>query len=181
MERKLLRTLKNGVRIWSYGTMVGGDKDVDNTVRLMKKYAWNDSQDEAIIRIANEIKQKYSTDIERIKAAYMYVVEHIKYKEDGENELVASPRHSLTWLGEGDCDCMTTAVFALLLALGYRRLYAKVIAWKEENVENEFTHVYSLAFIPSLNIVTPLDAVMMQYGFGHEKEPVRRIKIYKIA
>lgn len=182
MRKLLIRTLENGAKVWSYGKMQGGDKDVDKTVWLMKKYAFDDKNDDAIMKIANEIKANNTTDLEKIKAAYMYVVEHIRYIEDGSDEFVASPRHSLTWLGQGDCDCMTTAIFTLLLALGYTKMYAKVIAWKEDETgENEFTHVYSMALIPDMNIVIPLDAVMEKKGFGNEKQPVKRIKIYRIA
>lgn len=77
---------------------------------------------------------------------------------------------------------MTTAIFSLLLALGFRKLYAKVIAWKPDSTgQNEFTHVYAMALIPSMDVVIPLDPVMEMLGFGNEKQPVIRTKIYKIA
>jgi len=180
--RVLLKTLANGVRVWKYGTMKGGDGDVDATIALMKSYAWQDYQSPELTKIAKEIRAKNLTDIEEIKTAYMYVVNHITYKEDGKNEVVASPRHALTVLGYGDCDCMTTALISLLMALGYKDLYAKVIAWKEDSTGvNEFTHVYALALLPSLGIVVPLDCVMESSGFGSEKQPVKRLKIYRIA
>lgn len=182
MERTLKRTLKNGAKIWSYGTMVGGDKDVNTTVRLMKTFGWEDSYSEEILKIVNEIRAQHTSDYDQIKAAYMYVVNNMKYVEDGTDEFVASPRHALSWLKQGDCDCMTTSVFSLLIALGFRDLYAKVIAWKDDPLgENDFTHVYAMALIPSLNIVIPLDPVMEKDGFGGEKQPVKRIKIYRIA
>lgn len=181
MERKLIRTLSNGAKMWSYGTMKGGDKDVDKTVRLMKYYGIQDSTSPEVQKIANEIRSQHSSDYAQIKAAYMYVVENMRYIEDGEDEFVASPRHALTWLKQGDCDCMTTSVVSILLALGFKDLYSKVIAWKEDSAQNEFTHVYAMALIPSLNVVIPLDPVMEIAGFGGEKQPVKRIKIYRIA
>lgn len=181
LKRTLKRVLANGSKIWSYATMVGGDTDTDITAALMYEFGWADSTSPEIIQIANEIRAKYHKDLEQIKAAYMYVVENMRYVEDGTDEFVASPRYALTWLKQGDCDCMTTSVVSILLALGYKDIYAKVIAWKEENEENEFTHVYAMVLIPSYNIVIPLDPVMEAYGFGNEKQPVKRIKIYRIA
>lgn len=181
MERKLYKVLPNGAKIWDYGVMKGGDRDVDKTVRLMKKYGTEDSHDEAIMKIASGIKSKYKNDIDQMRAAYDFVVKNITYKSDGKHEFVTSPRH-LLWLRTGDCDCMTTAVFALLLALGFRDLYAKVIAWRPDKTKkDEFTHVYAMALIPSLGKVIPLDPVMEKFGFGNEKQPVKRTKIYRIA
>lgn len=178
----LLRTLTNGARMWDFGVLRGGDPDIDKTVGLMKLFAWNDYNSRAIMQIASAIKSKYKTDIQQIKAAFFFVITTMGYVEDGKNEFVASPRHTLTWLRQGDCDCMTTALLCLLLALGFRKLYAKVIAWKEdENQSDEFTHVYALVYVPSLDKVIPLDPVMEYEGFGHEKLPVKRIKIYKIT
>lgn len=182
MECKVVRTLENGAKIEDCGDMVGGDRDVDTTVQLMKRYGWADSTADNIVDIATRIKRENKTDLEQIKAAYFHVVNTIKYEPDGSDEFVASPRHVLGWLKQGDCDCMTTAVISLLLALGFRSLYAKVIAWKPDPTgENEFTHVYAMALIPSLDVVIPLDPVMEDRGFGNEKTPVIRTKIYKLA
>ncbi|MFN8359295.1 MAG: transglutaminase-like domain-containing protein [Candidatus Kapaibacterium sp.] len=182
MNCKVVGTLDNGAQIEDCGDMVGGDIDVDTTVELMKRYSWADSTSNAILKIANEIKSKYSTDFEQIKAAYFFVVDTITYVPDGKNEVVVSPRHALTWRRKGDCDCMTTSVISILIALGFRNLYAKVIAWKPDTTGlNEFTHVYAMALIPSLDVVIPLDPVMEASGFGNEKQPVIRTKIYKIA
>ncbi len=182
MECKVVRTLENGAKIEDCGDMVGGDVDVDTTVQLMKQYGWADSTAQEIVKIAEQIKSDHPSDLEQIKAAYLHVVHTITYQPDGSDEFVASPRHALTWLKQGDCDCMTTAIFSLLLALGFRSLYAKVIAWKPDSTgQNEFTHVYAMALIPSMDVVIPLDPVMEMLGFGNEKQPVIRTKIYKIA
>mgnify|MGYP003465971447 FL=1 len=182
MSRTLIKTLPNGVKMWKYRSMKGGDKDVDVTVALMKQYAKKDYMSPEIQAIAKKIRAQTSNDIEEMRAAFMYIVDNVKYVDDGTNEVVASPRHVLTWLKKGDCDCMTTALVTLLMALGYKDVYAKVIAWKEDPTgKNEFTHVYAMALIPSLGFVVPLDPVMESSGFGDEKQPQKRNKIYRIA
>lgn len=182
LPRTLIKTLPNGVKMWKYRSMKGGDKDVDVTVALMKQYALKDYKSPEVQTIAKQIRASTTNDIDEMRAAFMYIVDNVEYVDDGSNEVVASPRHVLTWLKKGDCDCMTTALVTLLMALGYKDIYAKVIAWKDDPTgKNEFTHVYAMALVPSLNIVTPLDPVMESSGFGGEKQPTKRIKIYRIA
>lgn len=191
MKRTRLGNILNGnATVWDYGAYRGGDDGVDDTVKLMRDYIAKDITNPDVIRIAKSINYpiiRCNTDVcnkeqelLRVKSIFRYVVDSVIYNDDGNHEFVQSPRHLLqTKLG--DCDDMTTLLACLLYILGFQKIYAKVIAWKKENIDkgNPFTHVYNLVYLPENDIVIPLDAVMGYDGFAMEKTPQIRNKIYQ--
>lgn len=192
MKRTRLGNILNGnATVWDYGAYRGGDDGVVDTVQLMRDYIAKDITNPDVIRIAKSIKfsQFYcmpqaicskEMELDSVKTIFRYVVDNVIYNDDGNHEFVQSPRHLLqTKLG--DCDDMTTLLACLLYVSGFKKIYAKVIAWKKENIDkgNPFTHVYNLVYLPENDIVIPLDAVMGYDGFAMEKTPQIRNKIYQ--
>lgn len=156
-----------------------GDRGVTQTIALMRRYARNDAQIPEITAIAKRAKRKSS--IATLKALYNYVIRKHAYRNDPkQTELVRSPRHMVTRREHraGDCDDLSTLLAALLLAAGYRTAY-KVIAWDYKR-GRAFTHVYVLVYLPDVKRWMPLDPVMKTQGFGRERAPIIRRRVYPI-
>ncbi|MEP7217432.1 MAG: hypothetical protein ABI876_00870, partial [Bacteroidota bacterium] len=72
----------------------------------------------------------------------------------------------------GDCDCQSTALASLLIAMGYEPRF-RVVAWRRM----DFTHVNVKVYLPGRKPI-PLDAVMKYAGWNNEKPANYREKIY---
>ena len=173
-------TDEHGQKLWDFGALPSGDDGVDLTIRLMTRYAVGDSSSKQITDLAARFKRAGKSDRSKLKAAFDWIVTNVSYKSDGHDEYVRSPRHTITTDFEGDCDDMATLFASLALSMGYE-VWLKAIAWRPENAPaNPFTHVYNLVLIPDENIVIPVDAVMQSQGFGREKTPALRSKVYSV-
>lgn len=156
-----------------------GDTAIDNIVAHMARLARRDAKTQYIPELAQKLK---STDeLSTARSVFFFVADLFTYKSDPPNyEYLVAPVHSLL-RGTGDCDCMTTALAALLLSLGFEVAFV-VIAWDKKRCTAfgcPFTHVYLLVHISEYGWV-PLDPVMAHQGFGREKAPIIRRKRYKV-
>lgn len=158
------------------GRLPVGDAGVDKTIEEMSRMARSDASSTELQRV---IAQFRGDDWGFLQDAFRYVVKTVPYISDPEGqEFVVAPRHLIAkrWVG-GDCDDMSTLLAALLLAAG-RKCWFKTIEWKPD--VSGFTHVYLLGEVPSLQLAIPLDAVKGATGFGWEKRPYRRAKVYPV-
>ena len=159
-----------------------GDRAVGVTVADMCRLATRDSQHPLVRALAQTLRQG-RTLREAIKAAHDHVCLAVPYRSDppGIEEVIA-PIYSLGlvppsgegrqyWKPGGDCDDQSTALAAVLLAMGVRAGF-KVIAWRVK----DYTHVYVVAALPDGTVI-PCDPVMGPAGFGYEKKPVIRSKV----
>lgn len=160
-----------------------GDIQIDGTVELMIDLAKRGSNHKLIRKLAKRLKDESHDITDYVQRCYKTVVDEIEYRLDswqGETiEVVAAPWHTL--VGDrkyGDCDCMVTALLALLLVEGVECM-VKVVAWKKEQ-QNEFTHVYCLYNEPSVQAWIPMDPTAGDEGFGWEVAPIYRSKLYKV-
>ncbi|MEP7218328.1 MAG: transglutaminase-like domain-containing protein [Bacteroidota bacterium] len=158
-----------------------GDEAVDYTVRgPMCGLAVRDSSNPCIVALARRLKAASHTDEEAIRRAFLHVVETIPFRRDpDEYELVVAPKYTLGcekpspgYKPHGDCDCQSTALAALLIAMGYEPRF-RVVAWRRW----DFTHVNVQVYLPGRKPI-PLDAVMRYAGWNNEKPPNYREKIY---
>lgn len=159
-----------------------GDKAVDYTVRgPMCELAYRDATHPCILRLAKRLKAEARTDEEAVRIAFRHVVRTIPYKADpDEYELVVAPKYTLGcelpyagYKPHGDCDCQSTALAALLLAMGYNPLF-RVVAWRKW----DYTHVNVIVELPGRKAI-PLDAVMKLDGWNRQKPANYREKVYR--
>ncbi len=152
-----------------------GDRAIDKTIVHMRRLARRDARLPAIRALARSLKR--ASDFASIRAAFDYVVRRMPYVHDPDGiELVASPRHTLLGARSfGDCDCMVTALAALLIAMGYRAWF-RVLA----HTSNAYSHVNLIGECPQDRIAIALDPVMGASGFGNEKTDVIRDKVYAV-
>jgi transglutaminase-like putative cysteine protease len=172
----------------THGPLPLGDHGVDVTVtEHMTRLAVRDMTSREIVTIAGRIDAKcpaFGTragDECRLWAAFKAVVDTVTYVNDPDTaEHITAPKFLMTTHPEGDCDCMSTALASILMALGYPVRF-KTIAWRGD----DFSHVYLEVHVPSRFMWIPLDPVYQMpgdryHGFGQEKAPVLRAKLYPI-
>lgn len=178
--RRTAREIRSSTQtLWDYGVLSRGDAGVAMTINLMTMYAQRDATDPSITALVRRFLRE-KTDRARIKAAFDWVIGHVRYTGDGFDEYVRSPRHIVTTDWAGDCDDLATLFACFMRAMRFESWF-KVIAWRPKNrPENPFTHVYNLVLIPDENIVIPVDCVMSSYGFQAEKKPTYREKIFAV-
>lgn len=154
-----------------------GDKAIDRIIWHMSRLAKRDAQAQQITRLARTLKG--TDEFDTIKRIFFFIADLFRYKADPPGfEYVRAPIHSLL-LREGDCDCMTTALAAVLMAAGFEVAFV-VIAWDKERCTSfgcPFTHVYLLVRTKQYGWI-PLDPVMKRDGLGREKAPIIRRKRY---
>ena len=164
-----------------------GTPGTDDTVREMIRLIRSGSKNAEVQRIARSLKSKSDSDYDYLKNAHNLVVDTIEYRHDtwkGEDaEVVASARLTLAGdMNYGDCDDMVVAL-ATLLKLNNIPVRIKVVAWKPQ-YKDQFTHVYLLAYVPSLDVWIPCDpvrdATLHESGFGWEVTPVYKSKTYDV-
>ncbi len=158
--------------------LAGGNAGTRYVLSHMARLAVRDSKDNVIRTIAAQIRRNckaFKTIEEKeyceLFAAYKYVSDNVKYIYDPEDrEHVTAPKYLLTTNKYGDCDCMSTAFSSILIALGYANQF-KVI--KADKKTDEYSHVYNVVFVPSINSWIPVDTILPQVknknGFGNEK------------
>lgn len=157
--------------------LAGGDAGTRYVLGHMKRLALRDSKDGVIRKIATQIRTNCSGNKGQSKeycelyAAYEYVSTNVRYVYDPKDrEHVTAPKFLLTTHKYGDCDCMSTAFSAIVTALGYPNQF-KVI--KADKNTSEYSHVYNVVFVPSINSWIPVDTILPQVkrknGFGNEK------------
>jgi hypothetical protein len=159
--------------------MIPGDTGVRRTVNDMLKFVATDVDDKEIKRVAASLKRK--TVSETIYATYMWITANFNYHTDGNNEFVTSPWISIRKASPYpyfDCDDMTVLLITLLAANSIESAI-KVIAWRETDPPNQFTHVYAIAHVPGRGWI-PLDLVMKKDGFGNERPRVFRSMIVEV-
>lgn len=154
-----------------------GDEAIDRIVSHMSRLAKRDAQAQEITKLATTL---HGTDeFDTIRRVFFFIADLFRYKPDPQGyEYVVAPVHSLL-LREGDCDCMTTALAALLMASGFEIAFV-VIAWDKERCTSfgcPYTHVYLLVHTQTYGWI-PLDPVMQRNGLGREKAPIIRRKRY---
>lgn len=166
-------------------TVPSGDSGVQETLRHMARLAKRDAKNTIIKEMAEKLRDNSATNT--IKNVFVHVVKTIPYVADPpDREKIVAPIYTLTRevIG-GDCDCQSTAMASLLLALGFKVGF-KVIAWDKARCNKSkcpFSHVYVIVKNPDLQGThqwMPLDAVLKYDGFGREKAPVIRSKMYRI-
>ncbi len=150
-----------------------GDAGIRQTVKHMIELANRDANSPEVKKIA----QKFSgTDLEKIEAAFRYVVKNVPYRDDPDDyELLIAPKYSLTQSTGGDCDDQMMALAAILKAMGYDCAF-RILAWRS----NSFTHVNVRCKVPSMGRWLALDPVMKGSGYGKEKVPVLREELYRV-
>jgi len=160
-------------RSWKIGI---GDNAIDNTVDHMVRLSMRDRSDAKITTLAESLAGK--TDRATAKAAYNWIMRNIPYIEDPvDREQLTAPRLLVDGPIDGsDCDDHSM-LFASIMASMKIPVWFKVIAWRSRN----YTHVYPLVGLREEGIVIPVDTVLGLAdgnGFGKEKTPVRRSKVY---
>ncbi len=154
-----------------------GDAAIDAIVAHMARLARRDSQTHYIPELARKLRS--ADDYTTARTVFYFIADLFTYKGDPQGyEYLVAPVHSLL-LGEGDCDCMTTALAAVLMAAGFEVAFV-VIAWDKKRCTSygcPFTHVYLLVYIREIGWI-PLDPVMGREGFAREKAPIIRRKRY---
>lgn len=159
-----------------------GDPSIDTTVQKpMCEFIAQDSEHPCIVALARRLKAGARTTQEAIYNAFAHVVRTIRYKNDPvDYEFVQAPKYLLGcevpypgYRQEGDCDCMTTALGAILAAMGIEPLI-RVVAWRKK----DYTHVNARVQLPSGETLA-LDPVMKREGFGREKHARFREKVYR--
>lgn len=164
-------------------TVGDGDARVDGTVEHMIRLAHADKDHPKVVAIAKRIQKTSEHDYDYIQAVHDFIVDDIEYRLDeheGESiEVVAAPRHTIGGNRKyGDCDCMVTAFATLMLIAGYD-CKVKVVAWRPE-AATEFTHVYIVCHIPSLDVWIPCDPTRGRDGFGWQVSPRYREHLYDV-
>lgn len=163
-------------------TAPDGDASIDTTVQKpMCEFIAQDSEHPCIVALARRLKAGARTTQEAIYNAFAHVVRTIRYKNDPpQYEFVQAPKYLLGcevpypgYRQEGDCDCMTTALGAILAAMGIEPLI-RVVAWRKR----DYTHVNARVQLPSGEMLA-LDPVMKRDGFGGEKHARFREKVYR--
>jgi|GEM_PF-3434016 len=163
-------------------TAPDGDESIDTTVQEpMCELMARDSQHPCIVALARRLKAGTRTAQDAVYRAFEHVVRTIRYKSDPPTyEWVQAPIYLLGcekpypgYRQEGDCDCMSTALAALLLAMGFEPMF-RVVAWRK----SDYTHVNARVRLPSGEILA-LDPVMRMSGFGREKRAEYREKVYR--
>lgn len=164
-----------------------GSAGTDETVKEMIRLIKSGMKSSDVQEIASSLKSQTKSDLDYFQAAHAFVVRNIEYKNDRwkgkEAEVLASARLTLTGRRPyGDCDDMVIAL-ATLLMLNNMKAAIKVVAWKPKQ-KDQFTHVYLLGYVPSLNAWIPADpvrdATLGQSGFGWEIAPIFKRKIYQV-
>lgn len=139
-----------------------GVAGVGQTIAVMRRLARRDMSDPAVKRIVNSCKK--SRDLATVECIYNWVINNVTYKSDPKRiELVIAPKRVIEEFHDGDCDDMATLLACLLKSAGYDVAF-KTIAWRVQ----DYTHVYLIVFIPSLDGWIPLDPVLRTQGFGRE-------------
>ncbi len=163
-------------------TVPDGDAAVDYTVRgPMCVFAVRDAADPCVRSLARRLKAGTRSDEEAIRAAFEHVVRAIPYVPDPEEyEQVVAPIYTLGcrspypgYRPHGDCDCQSTALYALVLAMGYEPAF-RVVAWRKW----DYTHVNLVVTLPDGRVI-PLDAVMKSGGWGRQRPATYREKFYR--
>jgi hypothetical protein len=166
-----------------------GDAGVEQTIKLMKKYADEYAGNPQIKKLVSDIEKvmdsqnEFSSDCKRkfklIEYLYIYVIHNIRYELDPPNiELVKSPKHTILGNSKyGDCDDLSVALATLLKCAGFECWY-RVVAWKKGKGD-DFTHVFLMVELPCKSKVMPLDPSMRPGGFGNMVNYFRK-KDYKV-
>lgn len=132
------------------------------TIATMRRLARRDMKDPSVRNIVTSCKRR--NDLATVQCIYEWVINNVMYKHDPKRvELVIAPKRVIEEFHDGDCDDMATILACLLMSAGFDVAF-KTIAWRVP----DYTHVYVIVFIPSLNGWIPLDAVLRTQGFGRE-------------
>lgn len=159
-----------------------GDAAVDYTVRgPMCWLAVRDAAHPCVQALARRLSAGARSPVEAIRRAFAHVVDTIPYEPDPEDrEEVTAPIYTLGcvlpyrgYRPHGDCDCQSTALFALLLAMGHDPTF-RVVAWRKP----DYTHVNVVVMLPDGTSI-PLDAVMKYDGWGRQRPARFREKFYR--
>ncbi len=154
-----------------------GDEAIDQIVSHMSRLARRDAEAQQITALARTLKG--TDEFDTIRRIFFFIADLFHYKADPPGyEYLRAPIHSLL-LREGDCDCMTTALAAVLMAAGFEVAFV-VIAWDKKRCTAfgcPYTHVYLLVHTSRYGWI-PLDPVMQRDGLGREKAPIIRRKRY---
>lgn len=154
-----------------------GDEAIDQIVSHMSRLARRDAEAQQITALARTLNG--TDEFDTIRRIFFFIADLFHYKADPPGyEYLRAPIHSLL-LREGDCDCMTTALAALLMAAGFEVAFV-VIAWDKKRCTAfgcPYTHVYLLVHTSRYGWI-PLDPVMQRDGLGREKAPIIRRKRY---
>lgn len=153
-----------------------GDRGVDMTVGLMVGLIRRGARNAVVKGLTKPINGRRRA--EALRKCFDVVLARIRYELDpADEELVRAPWVTLKDAkGVGDCDDMTVALGALVRSLGIP-CWVKVIDWKPG--VGEYTHVYLVADAGD-GWAIPLDPVMGKGGYGAERWPVFRSKLYKV-
>lgn len=142
---------------------------VDKTVSLIKQ---------TVIENAYQTKDlsqilKGNNIYESCQNIYNFIVEHIQYTDDGQNEVVRTPAR--VWADRaGDCDCMTVFSSSILYNLNIKHVYrltgyekTKKNFWGNKvNYCDDYQHIYVIAY-DEKNKPIIIDPVIDEFNTEH--------------
>jgi hypothetical protein len=160
----------------SYSTLQGGDDGIARSIRYMRALALgHDGALNPLVRqAAIEIVrgQPARDDAAQASAIFWWVKNHVEFRGESD-EVLQAPILTLKFRA-GDCDDHATLIAALLRALGIRARFNTVAA--DPTAPQEFTHVFTEAWIRRQNAWMALDTTVLQAKPGWRPEAVSRSK-----
>lgn len=169
-------------------TPFDNERSTADTIDRMVQLAQAGSRSKTIQAIANECLQKASKQEDMrgvVRCVYLWVKGHITFVEDeqiahdwlgisydqmntpeGALDLVISPEVLVTTYPYGDCDCFSTLLASLLIALHLKVWFVSIKVDPSEPYR--WSHVYVMTYLPDEQTTVALDASHGNY-LGWEK------------
>lgn len=155
------------------------EKSTSDTIDRMRELAISGSQSQVIKDIANGCIRDASNqeDIRGlVRCVYFWVKGHVRFVEDetiahelfgisyesmntpeGAIDLIISPEVLVSMPDPmGDCDCFSTLLASLLIALQLKVWFVSIKV--DPNEPYRWSHVYTEVYLPDEGLILPLDA-----------------------
>jgi len=165
------------------------EQSTSDTIDRMIQLAHTGSRSPVIKAIANQCLQQASRQEDLrglVRCVYQWVKGHVTFVEDetiahellgisyedmntpeGAIDLVIAPEVLVQMANpRGDCDCFSTLLASILIALGFKTWFVSIKVDPQEPYR--WSHVYIQTYLPDEGVTIPLDASHGNY-LGWEK------------
>lgn len=150
----------------SFEPLLDGVAGTEQTIRVMRQLVDEALRDPRFIRFATDLIRNVPAwdDYAEARAIWEWFRTHIRFTKDPVNKEKLYPPTELLEIGAGDCDDISMALAAALMAVGYPARFVTVAA--NNQAPDEFSHVYVEGQVNGQWI--PMDAARFDSEFGLE-------------
>ena len=137
-----------------------GQRGTEATLQAVGDLAWEAARDPFFVQFSQGVTRACAArDYDCIRSSiYDFVVQNVKYANDSSAvEQVQSPGWLMFVSGQGDCDCTSALICAMLISNGLEASLRAV--WLDPNNPTEATHVFPMGKHSNEDAWVPMDTV----------------------